>query len=223
MTLKHPDSASGTHVEVHRHIVSSPYYRRAIPEEWLWQGSTGLVIDGVPALALSPEASIVHCCLHFLDHTGIRGEFLWLCDITEIARKTSLDWDGLASTLSRYKIVLPVRPVMLTCQEHLGLPIPAHSLQKILALRPGFVEKKAYQFCLSPERSTASKTFFDSLGGRGLPSRVRLLSSRLFPSRGHMIDRYSIRHHWLAPFYYPLMILEATFNGSRALRKPHRR
>ena len=25
-------------IEAHQHIVSSPYYRKSIPEEWLWQG-----------------------------------------------------------------------------------------------------------------------------------------------------------------------------------------
>ena len=36
MTVRHPHSSSGAHVEVHRHVVSSPYYRTAIAEEWLW-------------------------------------------------------------------------------------------------------------------------------------------------------------------------------------------
>jgi len=222
MTLRHPDSASGAHVEVHRHIVSSAYYRRAIPEEWLWRDSVQLPIDGVPARTLSPEASVIHCCLHFLDHTGTRGALLWLCDIAEIARRANLDWNGLADTLNRFRIVLPVRSVMLTCHELLGLPIPPHSLQEILSLRPGFVEQKAYQFCLSSQRSQASKTLFDVLATRGLQNRVRLLASRLFPSPEYMESRYSIRHNWLVPLYYPRMILEATLNGLRALRNPHR-
>ena len=109
---------------------------------------------------------------------------------------------------------------MLACQELLGLPIPAHSLQEILALRPGFVEKKAYQFCLSPQRSTASKTFFDFLAVEGISARVQYLRSCLLPDRDYMIARYSIRHRRLLPLYYLRMIAQAAFDSLRAVTQP---
>ena len=219
MTFEHPNSNAGTHVEIHSHIVSSPYYRRAIPEEWLWRDPAELLVDGVPALTLSAEASIVHSCLHFLDHIGTRGTLLWLCDIAEVARDTDLHWDSLAQTLGEFKIALPVRSVLLECQELLGLPIPADPWRQLLSYQPGFAENKAYQFCLSPRRSTASKTFFDFLTTDGLRARTRLLSSRLLPSSEYMIKRYSLRNPRLVPLYYPRMILEAALDGLRALRR----
>ena len=219
MTFEHPNSNAGTHVEIHSHIVSSPYYRRAIPEEWLWRDPAELLVDGVPALTLSPQASIVHSCLHFLDHIGTRGSLLWLCDIAEVARDIDLDWDSLAHTLGEFEIALPVRSVLLECQELLGLPIPADPWRQLLSYRPGIVENKAYQFCLSPRRSTASKTFFDFLTTDGLRARTRLLSSRLLPSSEYMIKRYSIRNPRLVPLYYPRMILGAALDAFRALRR----
>jgi hypothetical protein len=171
----------------------------------------------VPALALSPQASIVHCCLHFLDHIGTTGTLLWLCDIVEVARETGLEWDSLGHTVTEFKIALPVRSVLSECQELLGLPIPADPWRQLLSYRPGVVEKEAYQFCLSPRRSSASKTFFDFLTADGLRARTRLLSSRLLPSSDYMIKRYSIRNPWLVPVYYARMILAAALDALRAL------
>jgi len=218
MTFELPDSDTSTHVEIHSHIVSSPYYRRAIPEEWLWRDPVELLIDGVPALTPAPQVSIVHSCLHFLDHTGTRGSLLWLCDIAEVARDTDLDWDGLAQKLCEFTIALPVRAVLLECQELLGLPIPADPWKQLLSYRPGFAENRAFQFCLSPRRSTASKTLFDFLTTDGLQARTRLLSARLLPSSEYMIKRYSICNRRLVPLYYPRMILGAAVDAFRALR-----
>lgn len=222
MTLRHPHSSSGTHVEVHRHVVSSPYYRRAIPEDWLWRDPIGMVVDGLPALTLSPEATIIHSCLHFLDHTATKGTLLWLCDIAEVARKKDVDWDALAHSVSEHRITLPVRSLLLTCRETLGVSPPDRIMDGLLAARPGFVEKKAYQFCLSGSRSTASKTVFDFLASQGLGARVRLLSARLFPPRAYIMARYRVRSPALLPYYYMRMIVDAVFDGFRALRPADR-
>ncbi len=222
MTLRHPQSSSGTHVEVHRHVVSSPYYRTAIPEDWLWRDPGALVVDGLPALSLSPEATIIHSCLHFLDHTGTKGTLLWLCDVAEVARKKDVDWDALARAVREYRITLPVRSLLLTCRETLGVSPPDRIMDGLLAARPGFVEKKAYQFCLSGSRSTASKTLFDFLATPGLRARARLLSARLFPPRAYIMARYRVRSPALLPYYYMRMIVDAALDGLGALRPADR-
>jgi hypothetical protein len=108
--------------------------------------------------------------------------------------------------------------VLLECQDLLGLPIPPDPWRQLLSYRPGFAENKAYQFCLSPRRSTASKTIFDFLTTDGLRARTRLFSSRLLPPSEYMIKRYSIRNRSLVPLYYPRMILAAALDAFRALR-----
>ncbi len=223
MTFKNTSGGTGTLIEIHSHIVSSPYYRQAIPEQWLWQDPAGLTIDSVPGLTLSPEATIVHSCLHFLDHIAVQGTLLWLCDIAEVAQRANVDWDHLTHTIGDFRIALPVRSLLETCQETLGLSLPEHALDRILALRPSFVERRAYQFCLSSSRSTASKTLFDFLATPGLAPRVRLLSSRLFPPRSYIRARYSVSNPALVPFYYLRMIVTAVLDGIRSLRPVHRR
>jgi hypothetical protein len=223
MTFKNTARSTHTLVEIHSHVVSSPYYRQAMPEQWLWQDPAALAIDGVPALTLSPEATIVHSCLHFLDHIAVQGTLLWLCDIAEVVQRKNVDWDRLTRATGEFRIVLPVRSLLETCQETLGLSLPGQVLDRIRSLRPGFVERRAYQFCLSNSRSTASKTLFDFLATPGLVPRVRLLSSRLFPPRSYIRTRYSVSNPVLVPFYYLRMILAAVVDAIRSVRRAPRR
>jgi len=223
-TFSKRDGARPVHIELHWHIISSPYYRRSIPEEWLWQDPIELTVGDASALRLSPQAAIFHACLHMLDHIGIRGSLLyWLCDIVEISHRHDIDWAALADTAAQFKIILPVRAILQETRELLDLPISDHFLQRMLARRVGFLERKAYQFCLSPTRSSASKTFFDFFAVEGLKAKFRFLFSRIFPDRDYMIARYSIRDPWLVPLYYPYMIGRAVLDSLRAVAQSHRR
>ena len=221
---RHSTASAGTGwppVELHRHIVSSPYYRKKIPEHWLWRDPVETSINGVPALRLSWTATVLHSCMHFLDHIAARSPLLWLCDISELLRREEADWDALCGAGSDFGVALPVTSVLETCSEALGLSLPEHFARTVQAMSPGLVERTAYQFCLSGTRSTASKTLFDFLTVEGLANKARLLSSRLFPSRDYMIRRYSIRRRWLVPLYYPRMLGAAAVQGIRALRRPY--
>jgi hypothetical protein len=217
VTFTRTDGGVPVNVEIHQHIVSSPYYRKSIPEEWLWQEPLELSLGSEVGRMLSPEAAIFHSCLHFLDHTSMEGGLLWLWDIVEIARNLPVHWETVADRSAEFGITLPVRSVLLKCRELLGLVLPDDSLHRILSSQPGFVERQAYQFCLSPSRSSATKTLFDFLTTPGLRLRFRFLSSRVLPSRHHMMARYSIRHPALVPFYYARMVLEAVVAGLKAL------
>jgi len=222
-TFTRGNSHWATHIEPHWHIVSSAYYRRSIPAEWLWQDPVELTIGDVTALRLSPQAAIFHACLHMLDHIGIKDSLLfWLCDIVEISRRHDIDWDTLADRAVQFKIVLPVRSILQESRKLLNLRIPDHVLQRMLAHRTGFLEKKAHQFCLSPVRSSASKAFYDFFAVEGLPTKFRLLFSRLLPDRDYMIARYSIRNPRLVPLYYPYMIGQAVLDSFKTLARSRR-
>jgi hypothetical protein len=224
--LRHATFTGGSngwtaHIEVHRHIISSAYYRRSIPEEWLWQDPVELTIGDTLALRLSSEAAILHACLHMLDHIAVDSNLLWLWDIVEISRRDDIDWNTLVDRADQFKTVLPIRSTLQESKELLNLPVPDHVLHRILTFRPGFLEKKAYESCLSPARSSASKTFFDFMAVEGLFTKFRLLLSRLFPSRDYMMARYSIRNPSLVPLYYPYMIAKAVLDSFSALARFH--
>ncbi len=219
-TFAGESNGTRAHIEVHRHIVSSAYYRRTIPDEWLWQHASESAIGDVTALMLSPERAIAHSCLHLLDHVGTAGTLLWLCDIREISQRREINWETLADKLIQFKIALPAGSMLFACSRLLDLPLSDHVRQRLLTHQPGFLEKKAYQFCLSPARSSASKTFFDFLAVEGISARVQYLRSRLLPDRDYMMARYSIRHPWLVPLYYLRLIAQAAFDSLRAVTQP---
>jgi hypothetical protein len=216
-TFTRESNGWSAHIEVHRHIVSSAYYRRSITEEWLWKDSVELTMEDNSALMLSPEATILHSCLHMVDHIATEGTLLWLWDIVELSQCHDIDWDTLVGRAAQFKITLPVRSILRETKELFDLPIPDHVLQRMLACQPGFLEKKAYKSCLSPARSSTSKTFLDFFAVGGLVTKFRLLFSRLFPSRDYMMARYSIRNPRLVPVYYPYMIARAVLDSLRAL------
>lgn len=216
-TFSERKSGWADHIEAHRHIISSIYYRRTIPEEWLWEHAVEVTIGDARALRLSPEAAIIHSCLHMLDHIYTKGTLLWLGDIVEISQRHDIDWATLADTATRFKIALPVRSVLRESKELLNLRIPDHVLQPMLTRPTGFLERKAYQFCLSPGRSTASKTLFDLFAVEGISAKLEFLFSRPFLSREFMMVRYPIRNPRLVPLYYPFMIGRAVLDGFKAL------
>ncbi|NIN66760.1 MAG: hypothetical protein GTO63_19135 [Anaerolineae bacterium] len=208
------------HIEVHSHIVSSAYYRSTIPEDWLWRDPVRLPVGDNPALMLSPEGIVVHSCLHLLDHVAVPGSLLWLCDIKEVSQRHDIAWDAFVDNLVHFRIASPVRSVLFECSRLLRLPIPERPRERLLAHQPGFWERRAYQLCLSPTRSTVSRTLFDLLAIEGVPAKAHYLHSRLLPDRDYMMARYSIGDPRLVPLYYPLMITRAIADGLKALAQP---
>ncbi len=216
-TFSERKSGWANHIEAHRHIISSIYYRRTIPEEWLWEHAVEVTMGDARALRLSPEAAIIHSCLHMLDHIYTKGTLLWLCDIVEISQRHDVDWATLADAATRFKIALPVRSVLQESRELLNLSISEDVIERVLTLPAGFLERKAYQFCLSPGRTKASKTLFDLFAVEGISAKLEFLFSRPFLSREYMMVRYPIRNPRLVPLYYPFMIGRAVLDGFKAL------
>jgi hypothetical protein len=219
-TFEGDNTGYRVHIEVHSHIVSSAYYRSTIPEDWLWHDPVRLSVGDTPALMLSPEGTVVHSCLHLLDHVAVPGSLLWLCDIKETSQHHDIGWEAFVDKLVHFRITSPVRSVLLECSRLLFLPIPERARERLLAHQPGFWERRAYQLCLSPTRSTVSRTLFDLFAIQGVPAKAHYLHSRLLPDRDYMMARYSIGDPRLVPLYYPLMITRAIADGLKALVQP---
>lgn len=207
-------------IEVHSHIVSLAYYRSTIPEDWLWHDPVRLTVGDTPSLMLSPEGIMVHSCLHLLDHVAVPGSLLWLCDIKEISQRRDIGWSAFVDNLVHFRIASPVTSVLFECSRLLGLPIPEPVRERLLAHQPGFWERRAYELCLSPARSTVSRTLFDLFSIHGVSAKTQYLRSRLLPDRDYMMARYSISDPRLVPLYYPLMITRAITNGLKAVARP---
>jgi hypothetical protein len=172
-------------LEVHPHIVGPPYYRRQMSEEWLWEDARPLSINDAPTLMLSTEKAVIHACLHLLQHQV--SHLRWVCDIVEMCRDESFDWDTLVSLVLEARIVLPVRVALEQCQALLGLPLPERVLERLKSARTGPLDRAAYLCCLSGRHSPASIVFFNFVVMPGLRPRFAYLSYWLSSKRRRII------------------------------------
>jgi hypothetical protein len=182
-SLAHPDFGDHSvfrlggsvpaNLEVHSHIVGSPYYRRRMPEEWLWEDTRALAIDGAPAHMLSAEKTVIHACVHLLQHGG--HHLRWVCDIVEMCRDPNLDWDVLVHLAVQSRVVLPMRIALERCRELLELPIPEDVLKRMNKAQIRAVDRVAYLFCLARGHTPASTVLFDFVVMPGLLPRFAFL------------------------------------------------
>jgi hypothetical protein len=167
------DGSVPINLEVHSHVVGSPYYRRCMPEEWLWEDTRALTIDGAPTLMLSAEKAVIHSCLHLLQHSN--RHLRWVYDIVEMCRDPSLDWDALVQQIVQSRVMLPVRIALEQCRELLELSLPEDALKRINGARISPVDRAAYLFCLSRGHSPASTVLFNFVVMPGLLPRFAFL------------------------------------------------
>jgi hypothetical protein len=168
-------------LEVHSHLVGPPYYRRQISEDWLWEDAATLTINDVPALMLSVEKAAIHSCLHLLQHQV--DHLRWVCDIVEMCRQESFDWDALVKLAVEARVVLPVRIALERCRDLLGLPLPNSILEQMNSARTGPLDWAAYLCCLSGQHSPASSVLFNFIVMPGLRPRFAFVSYWLAAKR----------------------------------------
>jgi hypothetical protein len=194
-SLAHPDFGDHSifriggplliHLEVHPHIVGPPYYRRRMSEEWLWEDARPLLINDAATFMLSTEKAAIHACLHLLQHQA--SHLRWVCDIVEMCRDESFDWDTLVRLVVEARLVLPVRIALERCQDLLGLPLPREVLEQLKSASTGPLDRAAYLFCLSSRHSPASIVFFNFIVMPGLWRRFAFLSYWLSSKRRRII------------------------------------
>jgi len=172
-------------LEVHSHVVGPPYYRRQMSEDWLWEDARTLAINDAPTLMLSPEKATIHACLHLLQH--LTDHLRWVCDIVEMCREESFDWDSLVKLAVEARVVLPVRIALERCRNLLGLPLPEGVLEQMKSARTGPLDRAAYLFCLSSQHSPASIVLFNFVVMPGLLPRFAFLWYWLSPKRRRII------------------------------------
>jgi hypothetical protein len=172
-------------LEVHSHVVGPPYYRRRMPEDWLWEDAIPLVVNDAPTLMLSTEKAAIHACLHLLQHQV--NHLRWVCDLFEMCRADSLDWDALVKLVVETRLTLPIRIALERCQDLLGLPIPEGILERLKSAPTGLLDRAAYLFCLSSRHSPASSVLFNFIIMPGLWPRFAFLSYWLSSKRRRII------------------------------------
>ena len=128
-------------IDLHWHIAGLPY-SRYISVNRLWKRAIPVSINGIDALALSPEQLLIHLCLH-----AARHDYCWLfllADISESIRHYSdvLDWELLLEEGEQYRVCFSVRSVLLLVKRLFDPPIPAFVLEYLDSYKPSSFKTK---------------------------------------------------------------------------------
>ncbi len=193
-------------VEVHWSLLDSPYYQSHLPTEWFWQTAQPLCIRAQPALALGPEAQLLHLCAHLLlHHGGDPPRLLWLHDIAAVLHRYGelIDWEVLLQQAQACDLVLPLQQLLPRVAREWSLSLPVAVLQRLAALRPSRTEVKVLSLLTSTRRPVIQRFWTDLRTTPTWPRRLRYALQSLFPSPSYMQRRYGVRHSALVPLYYP--------------------
>lgn len=209
---------AGVALEIHWSLFDSPYHQRKISLDWFWQTARPIQVGQTPALALGPEAQILHLCGHLLLHHGSGGELgaVWLHDVAEVVAcyQGQTDWDQVLAQAQACDLVLPVQRVLDRVAQAWRAPAPPDVLERLRALRPSPEEERVLARLTAPSRPVALRFWADLASMAGWPERLRFAWNNLFPSADYMQRRYGIARR-LAPLYYPYR----WFLGLRSLAK----
>lgn len=181
-------------VEIHSHIVtrSSPL-RFSLSGFWARAERTTLVDEEV--LTLAPEDMLVHLAIHFFLDRRFRSYAALgqICDMAEVTRayQHELDWDILLRQSLGSKVRGPVYCGLSLAREMLDAPIPDNVLS---ALRPlEYSQESARRFTrrrVLDTRPVLVSDLIAPVATYSLPTLLKNMVTRLFPSRAYMSENY---------------------------------
>jgi hypothetical protein len=195
------------HMAVEPHLtLGAPYpYSGRIEAEGLWQRARRVNIAGLDTLVLSPEDSLLHACLHLLQHHR-SGWFASSCDIVELIYhfKGMLDWEAFLRRVFEFRLCLPVRYSLESVSGLFEAPIPASVLEQLGRYKPPRLETYVFGLFTTPgeDGQTGKRMLASLLAMPGVRLKLRYLRAILFPSREFMRRRYAVTDRGRLPWYY---------------------
>lgn len=191
-------------IELHWHLLDSPYYQRRVDMDWFWQTRRPAMMTGFTADILGPEAQLLHLCAHLWLHHRGQG-LLWQFDIVAwlAATAAELDWDTVLSRARAYDLVLSTRHVLMGLAQHWQAPVPSAVLERLQGLTPSVGERRLVARLTAPHRPVWQRFWTDLMAMDSWPLRLRYAWINLFPSPAYMRHRYGITRSCWVPFYYP--------------------
>jgi hypothetical protein len=179
-------------IEPHWTLGPEYYYSGRIQADGLWQRATRINLDGIDTLALCPEDSLLHLCLHRFQHCQ-NFELIPACDITELIRhyKDSLDWRAFLNRVVEFELCFPVRYSLKRTSEVFHLPVPSFVFNELNSYKPGRLEHKLFTLLSSQNNPRGTGILIKLLTIPGIGQKIRYLGSVLFPSREWLVSYYS--------------------------------
>ncbi len=218
-----------TLLDVHWHMTIIEWYRHStgIDMDAIWAAARPLVIEGVPALQLSPEDTLIHLCLHPAVQHGYTFPVIAYVDIDWVVDSYAgdLDWELLVSRVSRFRVKTAVYFGLCFTRELLATPVPPAVLE---ALRPSGYRSKMVRWITSSEEMPVFKR--PALGRRAIyllqillvdrfPDLLRMFFKIFFPGGEWLAARYSLNGSLIIGCYTLLHPLRVIWLGLSAFRE----
>jgi hypothetical protein len=208
-------------IEIHWHLIDSPFYQQVLSEEWIWSTARPAVVAGKPTRVLGLEAQILHLCAHMLLHHREPSQ-LWLHDLAELLVRSEqqIDWEDLLARAQDVHLVLPLQVALPQVVAGWHLPVPGPAvLDRLQHLAPSPQEQRIFGWLTSSHRPVAQRFYVDLTSLPAWHDRLRYALVHLFPDLGYMTTRYHIPHPVLVPFYYPYRWAVGVHSLYRTLRR----
>lgn len=195
-------------VELHWGLLAGSADWRSAPLEWFWQRTEPwrppeayLAAGGPPEAArqLAPTAALLYQCAHLvLQHGPFFARLIWVYDLHLLVTRATIDWAdfvGQARALGWGEVARAALEQAHTC---FGTPLDPTILAALRGPRDPRV-----QFRGAGEPQTAPYTTWSSLAELSLPTRLRLLTRVVVPSRAYLRSEYEPRWGRWWPLAYP--------------------
>ncbi len=187
-------SDKSTTVEIHWHITGQPFHINI--DDW-WRRAKVVKISSCEMLIPSPEDMLLHLCLHLFNHGYNKIVLRGICDISETLRyyRNELNWAQFQNETNKYGINKPIYSILYLVKKIQGnndnslnwlnptnIPIDL----KLIAL----LEKRV--FTEDGILSAVPGPLVQWLAADKFWEKMRVLLTRVFPTREVMSSRYSV-------------------------------
>ncbi len=214
------DSEEGrsTLLDLHWHIVTSEWYRRAsaIDVETMWSAARPLALGDTSTWQLSPEDTLIHLCLHPGIQHGYACPLIPYVDMDWLVHSHDLQWGLLVERVANFRVKVPVYWGLSLARRLLGTEVPPPVMRVLQP--PGYrrriMQRLMPQQPLPPVNSTSvarNRLLRVSLIDR--PSdMVKMTLRTLFPRREWLVARYALKERLLVHLYrliHPLRVVRA--------------
>ncbi len=195
-----------------------PYSIR-IPIDDLWKRAQKTQIAGVETLILSPEDSLLHFCLHLLQHN--HQELIHpACDIAVLVHhyQDTLDWKVFVKRVFTYDLCLPVKYSLRKTRDLFNCPIPLFVFERLDSWTPGRLEAVWFRLCV--KSSGEEHRYVRALAGYlaiPLPLLPRYLWYKIFPCREFLYHRYPELGSKPLIYYHLYRMWDMAVKGLKAL------
>lgn len=212
--------------EIHWNI-AGPEESCSVDHEWLWQQSVPVQVAGCSALTLSPEALLLHLCLHTSYHHQFAFGLRPSCDIATVVTRfgPALDWQTVSDQAVHNGWQRGVYLALHIAHKLVGARVPPAVLEK---LRPAdmtdtvLATTRAQIFGDKQIAASIISPFARLLESRNLLDKIRIFGQRVFLSRATIAELYSLPLHsrWIYA-YYPYRVFDLLRRHGHKVKEYH--